>query len=204
MLSPSLTTSVSRETSEALERYLQLLRKWSPKINLVAPNTLGEAQTRHIEDSLQLLAIAPPEAVSWADLGSGGGFPGLAIAIAAKELRPELKFHLVESDQRKSVFLRTVSRETSTPVEIHSERIEMLSPLGVDIVSARAVAPLPKLLGYVHRHRKPDGLALLLKGGRYAEEIIDAERNWAFHYETVASKTSQDAVVLKIGELTHV
>ncbi|MEM1360859.1 MAG: 16S rRNA (guanine(527)-N(7))-methyltransferase RsmG [Pseudomonadota bacterium] len=204
MLSQSLQTDVSRETSEALEHYLQLLKKWSPKINLVAPNTLADAKTRHIEDSLQLLALAPEDAKLWADLGSGGGFPGLAVAIAAKQARPDLIFHLVESDQRKAVFLRTVSRETSTPVTVHAERIEVLPPLSADILSARALAPLSKLFGYVHRHRKSDGVALLMKGGRYAEEVADAERNWAFRAETVPSKTSQDAIVLKIGELTHV
>lgn len=199
-----LKESVSRETREALDHYLALLRKWNPRINLVSPATLAEAETRHIQDSLQLLEFAPESTRIWADLGSGGGFPGLVLAIAAKARFPELKFHLVESDQRKSVFLRTVSRETETPITVHSQRIEQLPGLEADVVSARALAPLPALLPLVQRHLKKDGLALLPKGTGYEKELLEARGEWAFHHEPQPSKTQSGAVILKIGALRHV
>lgn len=196
--------SVSRETEAKFETYLKLLRKWSRRINLVAPATLDRAEARHLEDSLQLFAYLPKTASVWADLGSGGGFPGLAIAILARERAPELKIHLIESDHRKVAFLRTVSRETETPVTIHPSRIEMLEPIGADIVSARALAPLPKLLGYAARHLGDQGTALLPKGKNHAAEVVEARKTWEFECEAVPSATDPSAVILKIGDLSHV
>ena len=147
---------VSRETSEKLKLYASLLRKWNKKINLVAPRTLEDLETRHFADSLQLLQHAPEEAQSWADLGSGGGFPGLVAAIQAQDTRPALKFTLVESDQRKAAFLRQVSRETDVPVTILATRVENLPENSkYDVLSARALASLPKLLDLTEQLRTP-------------------------------------------------
>lgn len=196
--------SVSRETQAALEVYADLLRKWSSRINLVASSTISDLYVRHFEDSLQLLAARPENATIWADLGSGGGFPGLVVALAAKELRPELEMHLVESDQRKAAFLRTVSRETRALVTVHAMRAEQVAPLGAHVVSARALAPLSELLPMVQRHLGPSGIALLPKGKTYERELPKARENWRFALDAIPSKTDAGAAVLKIGDLCHV
>lgn len=195
---------VSRETQSALRIYLDLLRKWSPRINLVAPSTLEEAESRHFADSLQLLSLCPERARVWADLGSGGGFPGLVVAIAARNMLPELEMHLIESDQRKATFLRAVSRETQTPVTVHAARAELLAPLGADVVSARALAPLPELLPMVHRHLQFGGIALLPKGKSYGNEVHSSRADWHFSSSAIPSKTEAGAAILKIGDLSHV
>lgn len=195
---------VSRETLEKLDQYLGLLRKWNHKINLVSPSTLETAWDRHIADSAQLFAVRPERVDLWADLGSGGGFPGMVVAILAQQHSPGQRTVLVESDHRKAAFLRTVARETQTPVEIIAERIEAVPPLGADVVSARALAPLPKLLGYVARHCRPEGTALLLKGAQVQSELSDARKYWHFQSEESPSVTDPQAVVLKLKELRGV
>ena len=202
--SATVIHGVSRETQAALEIYAELLRKWSPRINLVAPNTLSDLYVRHFADSLQLLKLRPKNARVWADLGSGGGFPGLVVAIAARDVQSGLEMHLVESDQRKATFLRTVSRETQTPVVVHATRVEDLVPLGADVVSARALAPLPGLLSMVRRHLAPKGVALLPKGKSYESETLSARELWRFSLDTFPSETDPGAAILKIGDLCHV
>jgi 16S rRNA (guanine527-N7)-methyltransferase len=192
---------VSRETSERLECYEALLKKWNPAINLVAKSTISELRTRHIIDSVQVFDLAPKGFESWADLGSGGGFPGLVCAIIAKEKAEKATFHLVESDTRKAAFLMTVARETGVNVQVYSERIEKLAALDVDVLSARALAPLEKLLDFSIRHMKKDGLALFQKGARYRSELDEAREKWTFAHEQVVSQTDPDAVVLKIGDI---
>lgn len=195
---------VSRETRASLQVYLDLLRKWSARINLVAPSTLVDAEARHIEDSLQLVPYLSTTAQTWVDLGSGAGFPGLVVAIAARATRPGLTVHLVESDQRKATFLRAVSRVTQTPVMVHAVRAEVLAPLQADIVSARALAPLPTLLLMVQRHLKSGGIALLPKGKSYPKELKEARRDWQFSCDPLPSRTEPGAVILKIGDICHV
>lgn len=155
---------VSRETSERLTIYLDLLRRWNKKINLVAPTTLKDAPQRHFSDSLQLIAHVPAGATRWIDLGSGGGFPGLVIAIDAATRMPDLSVTLVEADQRKSVFLRTVLRETGVQAKVISDRIENVPALPYDVVSARALAPLAQLLHLSEAFRGKDTTCLFLKG----------------------------------------
>ena len=116
-------SNVSRETLERLDVYADLLRRWTRKINLVSKGSLEGLWTRHFLDSAQLLTLAPESSVSWADLGSGGGFPGAVVAVLAAETRPDLKVTLVESDQRKAVFLRTVLRETGVAGDVLTARI---------------------------------------------------------------------------------
>ena len=195
---------VSRETQERLDAYLALLHKWNPKINLVASKSLEDAWTRHFVDSAQLLDMAPGTVQKWADLGSGGGFPGAVVAILAKDGMPDLQVTLIESDQRKSAFLRTVSRETGVGFEVISERIEGVAPQSADVVSARALAPLSQLLEYVTRHTAPDATVLLPKGRAASEEIQAALEQWQFDCETLPSQTDPSAVVLRIGEIKRV
>ena len=114
---------VSRETYDNLRAFEELVRKWTVKINLISPTTIGQIWDRHIVDSVQVWAQAPENATSWVDIGSGGGFPGIVLAILAKELRPEMAFTLIESDQRKCAFLRTAARELGLNVKVLSEQI---------------------------------------------------------------------------------
>ena len=153
--------NVSRETAE-LAKLAALVRKWSPTINLVAPATLDAIEARHIDDSLQLVRLARFAAGDWLDLGSGGGFPGLVVAIA----RPDLSVILVESDARKCSFLRIAGRELDLAnLRILHGRIEAIPPQSAANLSARALAPLPDLLSYVGRHIGPQGRAWLMKNG---------------------------------------
>ncbi|TMV83054.1 16S rRNA (guanine(527)-N(7))-methyltransferase RsmG [Thioclava sp. BHET1] len=195
---------VSRETMERLEHYAALLRKWNPAINLVSKSTLEELWTRHFLDSAQIYDHCPEGAQHWVDLGSGGGFPGLVIAILAAENRPGLRVTLVESDIRKATFLRTVARETKVSVQVLSDRIEHLPPLSADVLSARALAALPQLLEYAARHMAADGLALFPKGATHAEELDAARKIWTFSCNALASQTDPRSVILAIGGLAHV
>lgn len=192
---------VSRETLGALESYTDLLKKWNPKINLVASGTLNEAWTRHIEDSAQVFKLIPDGARSLVDLGSGGGFPGLVLAILANEHMPGLKISLLESDARKCAFLTTVSGALGLGVNVFNQRIESAAPVGADVVTARALAPLPRLLPLIQRHLSPSGVALLLKGANYQEEVDEALASWAFDLQKIQSATSDQSIVLRISNL---
>lgn len=195
---------VSRETVGRLETYRSLLARWNPRINLVARSTLDKVWDRHFTDSAQLFALRPDGARHWADLGSGGGFPGLVIAILAAEGAPDLRVTLVESDQRKCAFLATVLRETGVSATILAQRIESVPPLGADVVSARALAPLETLVGYARRHLAPGGRALFLKGESLAAELDIARRSWRFSQETVPSLTDPSAAVVVMKDIANV
>lgn len=195
------TAAVSRETRERLALHLALLRKWNRKINLVSRSTLDLAEHRHTDDSLQLLALAPDTATRWIDLGSGGGFPGLVIAIAAVEHRPAMHVTLIESDARKAAFLRTVLRECEIDATVLASRIEAAPSQEGDVVSARALAPLPALLNLAEPHMVPGAVGLFLKGAAHAEEVREALERWRFTCEKFDSATSPDGAILRIGEL---
>ncbi|WP_368373142.1 16S rRNA (guanine(527)-N(7))-methyltransferase RsmG [Roseovarius sp. THAF9] len=191
--------SVSRETIEKLEHYADALRKWNAKINLVSKSTIDDLWERHFVDSAQVWQFANGQAGSWADLGSGGGFPGLVVAIIAAELQKDLKVTLVESDQRKSAFLRSVARETSTDATIISQRIEELPTLHADVVSARALADLETLLSLSHLHLAPQGFMLFPKGENWQMELAKAQSKWRFDCEVAKSKTNEKSVILRIS-----
>ncbi|WP_043771148.1 16S rRNA (guanine(527)-N(7))-methyltransferase RsmG [Roseivivax isoporae] len=199
---PSLP-DVSRETTERLEIYETLLRKWNPRINLVSRSTLPEIRTRHIADSLQLLPLAGQPA-RWSDLGSGGGMPGIVCAIAGAELMPETRFTLVEADIRKATFLRTVLRETGVRAEVIAERIERTTPLQADCLSARALADLGELLTFATLHLVPAGKALFPKGATWEKEVEAARARWNFTAIPHRSMTHPEAVILEIGDVSHV
>jgi 16S rRNA (guanine527-N7)-methyltransferase len=194
---------VSRETSERLTKYATLLEKWNAKINLVSRATLTELWTRHILDSAQLFEMTAPKP-HWVDLGSGGGFPGLVIACLAAEKAPDMRTTLIESDQRKTVFLRTVIRETGVAAEVIAERVEKALPQEADILSARALTNLAGLLGYAERHLKPGGTALFPKGVRWENEVAEAQLSWSFDYDPIKSRTDPGAVILRIKGATRV
>lgn len=194
---------VSRETMARLERYAALLEKWNPAINLVSRESLNDVWSRHILDSAQIFALLPDGARSWADLGSGGGFPGLVVAILAGEAAPDLKVTLVESDARKAAFLSTAAHDLGLSVTVRAHRIENLAPLAADVVSARALAPLTDLLAFAARHLAPGGRALFLKGATYPQERAAALAHWSFDVQTHSSKTDAAGVILSIGDIAH-
>lgn len=195
---------VSRETLDKLNAYADLVRKWTRKINLVSSKTLDVLWERHILDSAQVFSAAAPEKGHWVDLGSGGGFPGAVVAILAQELAPNLSLTCVESDQRKAAFLRSVSRETSTPFQVLDARIEAAPRQQANYLSARALAPLATLLGFADRHLAEGGTAIFPKGARHKEELSEAQKLWRFEVQEITSCTDSEAVLFKIGALSRV
>lgn len=189
---------VSRETLARLEAYAALLGKWQKAINLVAPASLPDLWRRHILDSGQLARLAPLDGL-WLDVGSGAGFPGLVLAImGAREVR------LVESDARKCAFLREAARITSAPAQVLHARIEQVAPFRADVVTARALAPLAKLLGFAQPFLGPQSVALFPKGQDVGAELTEAHRNWRMRVERHPSLTDGRAAILRLTEVEHV
>ena len=189
-------TSVSRETEERLDRYIGLLLEWQAKTNLVAPSTLPNLWTRHVSDSLQLLALAPNAKV-WADLGSGGGFPGLVLACALAET-PGAMVHLVERNSKKAAFLREALRVTASPGTVHLAEIgdtvdRITGP--VDCVTARALAPLHQLIGFAEPLVRKGAKALFLKGQDVEAELTEATKYWTLTPRLHPSLTGQGWIV---------
>lgn len=209
---------VSRETIARLDRFVELLLRWQSKTNLVSRSTIRSLWTRHVGDSLQLLRFAEPAAPVglpgnregrdtakggvWLDLGSGGGFPGVVIACALADVAGT-RVHLVESNMKKASFLREAVRQTGTPAIVHATRIETLRLDGpVDYVTARALAPLPELLGLVAPFLKRGAKALLLKGQDLDRELTEATKNWNIAAESVSSRTSETGRILVVRALS--
>jgi 16S rRNA (guanine527-N7)-methyltransferase len=184
-----------------LVRYRELLEDWNGKMNLVGPSALAEYWPRHVYDSAQLHLLRP-EARVWADLGAGAGFPGLVLAILLKDA-PGAQVHLVESLQKRCRFLQAVVDELELPATVHAERAESLK-LYVDIVTARACAPLPRLLGYAEPYLDRGAVGLFLKGQDVVSELTEATKSWIFKAETVPSLSSATGRVLEVKELSRV
>lgn len=195
---------VSRETIERLEHYAELLAKWNPRINLISSGDLDVLWERHFIDSAQVFAAGNATDGAWADLGSGGGFPGLVVAILCNGFGRGTIVTFVESDARKAVFLRTAARETGVNVDVLNGRIEKIEPLNAGIVSARALADLDTLFGYCEMHLAKDGLGVFPKGRTWQDEIRKAKLRWSFEYEAIKSRTDEDSVVLRIERLVRV
>lgn len=191
---------VSRETMARLEVYEALLKKWNPRINLVAKSTLDDVWQRHFIDSAQLWKLIPEHPNTWLDFGSGAGFPGLVNAVIAKEKIPDLKFTLVESDQRKSAFLMSAVREMGLNAMVEPSRIEALLPQSADIISARAVASLEDLLAFSSRHAHKSTVLLLPKGNSYESELTAAQKHWHIDTEVIQSLTDSNSVILRIED----
>ena len=189
-------TGVSRETLGQLEAYADLLKRWSGRINLVSHNTLGDLWRRHFLDSAQLLPFIPNKARSLVDLGSGAGFPGLVLAILGV---PGIE--LIESDARKGVFLREAARIANASVKIVDSRIETVKPHMADVVTARACAPLDKLLPLAQRFIGPNTLCLFLKGEHAEEELTAARRGWRMSVARHPSRADPRGVILKLEQI---
>jgi len=192
-------TPVSRETEARLDAFVDCLLRRQQTTNLIASSTVPHLWTRHIADSLQLLALAPHASV-WLDLGSGAGFPGLIIACALAG-RTGAVVHLVESTNKKCTFLRDTIAATGAPALVHCERIEDFAKHfndRVDVITARALAPLPVLLGYVQPLMKTGAQALLMKGQDIEAELTDSSKYWNIRASLVASKTSASSKIVII------
>jgi 16S rRNA (guanine527-N7)-methyltransferase len=184
---------VSRETLDRLTVYLDLLHRWQRAINLVGPATLADPWRRHILDSAQLLTHLPAGTTSLVDLGSGAGFPGMVLAVLGV---PGVV--LIESDRRKAQFLREVARATGTEVTVRAERIENLAGWPADVVTARALAPLPRLLPLAERFLAADSVCLFLKGYNAERELTQALKSWHMVPEMFSSLSAPTGTVLKL------
>jgi 16S rRNA (guanine527-N7)-methyltransferase len=189
---------VSRETMGRLEAYLDLLKRWQKAINLVSNASLADPWRRHFLDSAQLMSHLPESPCRIADLGSGAGFPGLVLAILGAG-----EAHLIESDGRKCAFLREAARLTGAQTPVHEGRIEAVDPIGADLVTARALAPLGKLLDYAVRHLKPGGLCLLLKGKGVEDELTEARKEWNMTFHKSVNHVEKKGWILHIGNITR-
>lgn len=194
---------VSRETFEDLTQYDDLLVKWNAKINLVSKTSIDALWDRHIWDSAQIVPLSG-DALNWVDLGSGGGFPALVVAIMAKRTLTERRVTMVESDQRKAAFLRTVIRQLSLNAEVLVSRVELADPLRADVLSARALADLDQLLIFAQRHLAKDGRCVFLKGETWQNEVEIARKTWSFDLRAHRSKTSPSAAILEIKDIQRV
>lgn len=200
---------VSRETWERLETFVGLLRKWQPAQNLVSPATLEEVWTRHVADSLQLLPLIGPGSTIL-DMGSGAGFPGMVLAIAASAMPEQHRFdvHLCESNKRKAAFLRTVSRECHARARVHDDRVEAVFAVLAadrrmpDMITARALAPLERLFQLAEK-AFPKAVCLFHKGRGVELELSDAKRYWEFDAEVIPSRVAEDSVVLRITQVSR-
>lgn len=201
-IDPSLE-NVSRETHHRLKIYLKMLLKWNTKINLVSKSTIEEAWTRHFLDSAQLVALIERPVSRWLDIGSGGGFPGMVVAIVVSELRPETEVVMIESDQRKCAFLKAVLRETGVSAGVHAARIDDVPKVDADVISARALANLSDLLAHAQRHGSAHSTALFAKGRNWKREVSEAQTKWRFKHQVHQSKTDAEAVILRIEEIEH-
>lgn len=191
---------VSRETFALFEQWHALLLKWNRAVNLVSPRDLEQFWQRHALDSWQLVERMPKRVMSAIDLGSGAGFPGIAVGIALKQ-RGEGRVLLVESAGKKANFLRTAAREMGLPVDVTDARAESLPEQGFDLVTARAFAPMPRLLGYAHPFWCERTVGLFLKGENVADEVAAASRDWSFTSRAHPSRSSPSGVVLEVREL---
>lgn len=196
--------NVSRETSERLKLLVDLLKKWNPRINLVSKSTLEEVWTRHILDSAQIFGLVDQPVAKWVDIGSGGGFPGLVVAILSMDDNPKCETTLIESDQRKCAFLRTVLRETGVRGHVLAKRIEEADPQGADVLSARALADLGLLFTFAERHLSKGGAMLFPKGVTWQKELLAAQESWSFSHEVIKSRTEPNSVILKVKDLRRV
>ena len=194
---------VSREAEKRLDRFVGLLLTWQKKQNLIAPSTLGEIWTRHVADSLQLLAVAPA-AKTWADFGSGGGFPGIPIACALAD-KPGTMVHLIESNGKKAAFLRESVRVLGVPATVHHMRVEDFGDScaePVEVVTARALAPLKDLFAQALPWIERGAIGLFPKGQDVEAELTDAAKYWSIIATKVPSVTGPGGQIVVLRGLS--
>jgi 16S rRNA (guanine527-N7)-methyltransferase len=185
-----------------MDAYLALLAEWNERMNLVGPSALAEFWERHALDSAQLLRHAPDARV-WADIGAGAGFPGLVLAILLQG-RPGVTVHLIESMTKRCTFLRAVSTALNLPTRVHNARAESLDLSPVDVVTARACAPLPRLLEYARPLVRGSAVALFLKGREAETELAEARKTWRFTASLLPSISGAEGRIIRLERLTRV
>ena len=193
---------VSRETEARLGRFVETLLRWQDKLNLIGNSTIGEIWTRHVADSLQLLPLAP-QARTWVDLGSGGGFPGMVVACALAG-KAGARVHLIESNKKKAAFLREAVGVTGAPAVVYAIRAEKFGEScaePVDVVTARALAPLKTLCGQAFPFLSRGAIALFPKGQDIDTELTEAAKYWRLEASKVPSKTSPEGSIILIRAL---
>jgi len=195
-------TGATPAALEDLAAYRELLAAWNERMNLVGPSALDAFWLRHAWDCAQLLSFAP-DAVVWADLGTGAGLPGVILAILLKQ-RSGATVHLVESLAKRCRFLEAVAQALDLPVVIHNQRAESAHLPGIEVVTARACAPMIKLLGFAEPFLRQGATGLFLKGRDAPAEIEDARRRWRFSATLTPSLSALDGNVVKIERLSRV
>lgn len=199
-----IENSVSRETLERLKAYEASLHEWQKKFNLVSNASLEDAWNRHFLDSMQLFNFIPKTARTLCDFGSGAGFPGMVLAIMAKEKTPYLKVSLIESIRKKTLYLNEVNKITEANAVIINDRIENIPPQSFDVITSRAMASLKDLLNYTKKFFGKNTVCIFPKGKSYAEEIAEAEKFWKFDCKIVSSEMSSEGVILIITNLSAI
>lgn len=197
-------SGVSRETLDVLASYARLLLQWNATHNLISRKSEPDIWRRHIEDSVQIYDLAPEDAASWVDLGSGAGLPAIVAAIMARQAGRDIAFTVVEANQKKAAFLRAASRALQLQLNVLNTRIESVDSAPYDVVSARALAPLDQLLGYAERFRGERTICLFPKGRTAENELIEARNHWKIRLQTIPSRTDDASVILRIQEYEHV
>lgn len=194
---------VSRETFQRLKQFQSQFQKWNRRINLTAPSTIPVLWDRHVLDSAQLAGLKP-NATHWLDLGSGGGFPGAIMAILLKD-RPGAHCDLVESNRKKAAFLSTVLAELQAPARVHAKRIEEMRSViaACEVVTARALAPLPLLLNFAAPWSEAGAICLFHKGRDYLNEVQESRDAWSFDLVEHPSRVDADGVILEIAHIRH-
>ena len=190
-------TGVSRETLSRLKAYADLLADWNARHNLVAKSTLPDLWSRHFLDSAQLAPLVPVEARTLADLGSGAGFPGLVLAV----MRPDLAVTLHDATTKKCAFLQAAAERMGVKVTVRNARLEDLPPRPFDVVTARALAPLPHLLTYAYPFTAPNSVCLFLKGQNLGPELTEAHKYWNMKASQVPSQTEPSAAIVTVRQL---
>lgn len=200
LLCDDLPLDVSRETYERLRAFEALVKKWSPRINLISKDDAPHIWARHISDSAQI-ATHTDFPATWLDIGAGGGFPAVVLACIAAECAPNTKFHLIESDKRKCAFLHTARAALGLSYTVISKRAEDIRQQNANTISARALAPLSDLFALAEPHAAPGATLIFPKGQTHKQEISAARANWAFKCTTIPSITNPEAAILIIQDL---
>lgn len=195
--------NVSRETSADLSQFHDLVLKWSSAINLISKSSVKTLWERHIWDSAQIIEYAG-DGENWLDIGSGGGFPGVIIAVFAKHEMPQRHVTMVESDTRKATFLRAAVRELNLKADVVTARVEECTAFNADVLSARALSELSGLLPYAEQHLSTSGKALFPKGETWETELDIARQSWSFDVKAHKSKTNAAAAILEMKDIQRV
>lgn len=197
-----LNYGVSRETLQKIKDFVTILQEWNSKINLVSKNSIKDVWVRHVLDSVQLIKYIPQKTTHLVDIGSGSGFPGICLAILMQELLPQAKITLVESITKKTVYLNDVIQKLGLAnASVMNLRVENGVFKNVSVITARAVTDLNTLMLYQNKIGDEKTIGLYLKGEKYKEELVCAEKNWHFKLSETPNKYAENGIILQITEV---